>query len=123
MKTFKTLMQSTPRTVGPRYFSVRTRMRLLGSRHFVMLDGTWHGLARIPSMPLNWLFCLRRFACSSRLSVRVGVPPPPPRCGTSLPEPWQKAGVFEDWQLDDPDGEPLETFRRVRTEIKDHVEA
>ncbi|CAM9994089.1 unnamed protein product [Pylaiella littoralis] len=44
-------------------------------------------------------------------------------CGTSLPEPWQKAGVFEDWQLDDPDGEPLETFRRVRTEIKDHVEA
>ncbi|CAM9913644.1 unnamed protein product, partial [Ectocarpus sp. 8 AP-2014] len=44
-------------------------------------------------------------------------------CGTSLPEPWQKAGVFEDWELDDPDGKPLETFRRVRAEIKDHVEA
>ena len=45
------------------------------------------------------------------------------RCGTSLPEQWQKADVFEDWQLDDPDGQPLETFRRVRSEIKTHVEA
>ncbi|CAM9664920.1 unnamed protein product [Ascophyllum nodosum] len=44
-------------------------------------------------------------------------------CGTSLPEPWQKAELFEDWQLDDPDGKPLETFRRVRSEIKDHVQA
>ncbi|NEO66194.1 MAG: ArsC family transcriptional regulator, partial [Moorea sp. SIO4G2] len=26
-----------------------------------------------------------------------------------------------DWQLDDPDGQPLETFRRVRDEIKERV--
>lgn len=45
------------------------------------------------------------------------------RCGTSLPESWQQAEVFEDWELDDPDGEPLDTFRRVRSEIKEHVEA
>lgn len=44
-------------------------------------------------------------------------------CGTSLPESWQQAEVFEDWELDDPDGEPLDTFRRVRSEIKEHVEA
>jgi arsenate reductase len=29
--------------------------------------------------------------------------------------------VFEDWQLDDPAGESIETFRRVRDEIKVRV--
>ena len=29
--------------------------------------------------------------------------------------------VFEDWGLDDPDGQPIETFHRVRDEIKERV--
>ncbi len=43
-------------------------------------------------------------------------------CGVNLPEAWVMQEVFEDWQLDDPDGQPLETFRRVRDEIKERVE-
>ncbi|NEP52189.1 MAG: ArsC family transcriptional regulator, partial [Moorea sp. SIO3C2] len=39
----------------------------------------------------------------------------------NLPEAWVLRDVFEDWQLDDPDGQPLETFRRVRDEIKERV--
>lgn len=42
-------------------------------------------------------------------------------CGVNLPEAWVLRGVFEDWQLDDPDGQPLETFYRVRDEIKERV--
>ncbi|HBW56649.1 MAG TPA: arsenate reductase, glutathione/glutaredoxin type [Oscillatoriales bacterium UBA8482] len=43
-------------------------------------------------------------------------------CGVNLPEAWVIREVFEDWQLDDPDGQPLETFHRVRDEIKDRVQ-
>lgn len=43
-------------------------------------------------------------------------------CGVNLPEAWVVREVFEDWQLDDPDGQPLETFHRVRDEIKDRVQ-
>jgi len=43
-------------------------------------------------------------------------------CGVNLPEAWLTREVFEDWQLDDPDGQPLEVFHRVRDEIKDHVQ-
>jgi arsenate reductase len=43
-------------------------------------------------------------------------------CGVNLPEAWLLREVFEDWQLDDPDGQPLETFRRVRGEVKERVE-
>ncbi|NJN76062.1 MAG: arsenate reductase, glutathione/glutaredoxin type [Synechococcaceae cyanobacterium RL_1_2] len=39
-------------------------------------------------------------------------------CGSSLPEPWVQGSMFQDWQLDDPDGQPLEEFQRVRDEIK-----
>ena len=39
-------------------------------------------------------------------------------CGVNLPPAWVTREVFEDWELDDPDGQPLETFRRVREEIK-----
>jgi len=42
-------------------------------------------------------------------------------CGVNLPEPWILREVFQDWQLDDPAGEPIETFRRVRDEIKERV--
>lgn len=43
-------------------------------------------------------------------------------CGVNLPEAWVLREVFQDWQLDDPDGEPIETFHRVRDEIKERVE-
>ena len=43
-------------------------------------------------------------------------------CGVNLPEPWVLREIFEDWQLDDPAGQPIETFHRVRDEIKERVE-
>ena len=42
-------------------------------------------------------------------------------CGTNLPPEWVSLEVFEDWELDDPDGQPKETFHRVRNEIKERV--
>jgi arsenate reductase (thioredoxin) len=42
-------------------------------------------------------------------------------CGTSLPTEWVMQSVFADWELDDPDGHPLETFQLVRDEIKERV--
>lgn len=42
-------------------------------------------------------------------------------CGTNLPPEWVMQEVFEDWELDDPDGQPIETFHRVRDEIKERV--
>ena len=42
-------------------------------------------------------------------------------CGVNLPPEWVTQQVFEDWQLDDPDGQPIETFHRVRDEIKEKV--
>lgn len=42
-------------------------------------------------------------------------------CGTNLPNEWVMQEVFEDWELDDPDGQPIETFHRVRDEIKQRV--
>ena len=42
-------------------------------------------------------------------------------CGTGLPPEWVTQEVFEDWELDDPDGQAIETFHRVRDEIKERV--
>ncbi|KAB8314447.1 arsenate reductase, glutathione/glutaredoxin type [Tolypothrix campylonemoides VB511288] len=42
-------------------------------------------------------------------------------CGVNLPEEWVLRDVFEDWQLDDPEGHGIETFRRVRDEVKERV--
>ncbi|MDJ0572659.1 MAG: arsenate reductase, glutathione/glutaredoxin type [Pleurocapsa sp. MO_192.B19] len=42
-------------------------------------------------------------------------------CGTTLPPEWVTQEVFEDWDLEDPDGQPRETFHRVRDEIKQRV--
>ena len=42
-------------------------------------------------------------------------------CGVNLPEQWVLREVFSDWQLDDPEGQSLETFRRVRDEVKERV--
>jgi arsenate reductase (thioredoxin) len=42
-------------------------------------------------------------------------------CGVNLPPEWVTRDIFEDWQLQDPDGQPPEVFQRVRDEIKDRV--
>lgn len=42
-------------------------------------------------------------------------------CGVNLPEPWILRPIFEDWQLDDPEGQPIKTYYRVRDEIKERV--
>jgi arsenate reductase (thioredoxin) len=42
-------------------------------------------------------------------------------CGVNLPPEWLSRQVFEDWQLDDPEGESIEVFRRVRDEVKERV--
>lgn len=44
-------------------------------------------------------------------------------CGVSLPEAWLTRDVFEDWDLEDPDGKPLETFHKVRDQIREKVAA
>jgi glutathione/glutaredoxin type arsenate reductase len=43
-------------------------------------------------------------------------------CGVNLPTEWLLRDIFQDWQLDDPEGQTIETFRRVRDEIKERVE-
>ncbi len=43
-------------------------------------------------------------------------------CGVNLPPEWVTREVFEDWQLDDPEGHGIETFRRIRDEVKQRVE-
>jgi arsenate reductase len=42
-------------------------------------------------------------------------------CGVNLPPEWVVRDVFEDWQLEDPDGKSLDVFHRVRDEIKEKV--
>ncbi|WP_009633087.1 arsenate reductase, glutathione/glutaredoxin type [Synechocystis sp. PCC 7509] len=43
-------------------------------------------------------------------------------CGVNLPQEWVLREVFQDWQLEDPEGQPIETFRRVRDQVKERVE-
>jgi arsenate reductase (thioredoxin) len=43
-------------------------------------------------------------------------------CGVNLPEAWLLREVFEDWQIEDPDGKSVEVFQRVRDEIRARVE-
>jgi protein-tyrosine-phosphatase len=42
-------------------------------------------------------------------------------CGDTCPI--YPGKCYEDWQLDDPAGQPLETVRRIRNEIRRRVEA
>lgn len=42
-------------------------------------------------------------------------------CGVNLPKPWILREIFEDWQLDDPEGQSIDVFRQVREEIRDRV--
>ena len=44
-------------------------------------------------------------------------------CGVNLPAPWLEREIFEDWQLDDPEGQDYATFQRVRDEVRQRVEA
>lgn len=38
-----------------------------------------------------------------------------------MPEGWTQRQEFQDWFIDDPKGQPVETFRRVREEIRGRV--
>jgi arsenate reductase (thioredoxin) len=42
-------------------------------------------------------------------------------CGVNLPPEWVTQEVFEDWELEDPDGQAIAIFQRVRDEIKERV--
>ncbi len=42
-------------------------------------------------------------------------------CGVNLPEEWVIREVFQDWELDDPEGEDIEVFRNVRNQVKERV--
>lgn len=43
-------------------------------------------------------------------------------CGVNLPSAWVTREIFEDWQLDDPEGHDIEKFRTVRDQVKERVE-
>jgi len=43
-------------------------------------------------------------------------------CGVNLPPDWLTRDIFEDWELDDPAGESIETFRRIRDEVREKVQ-
>jgi len=42
-------------------------------------------------------------------------------CGVNLPPEWLTRDYFADWQLEDPEGGELDTFRRVREQVKERV--
>jgi glutathione/glutaredoxin type arsenate reductase len=42
-------------------------------------------------------------------------------CGVNLPPEWLDREVFADWQLEDPEGQGIATFRMVRDQIKERV--
>ena len=42
-------------------------------------------------------------------------------CGVNLPQAWVIREVFEDWELQDPEGESIDTFRQVRDQVKERV--
>jgi glutathione/glutaredoxin type arsenate reductase len=42
-------------------------------------------------------------------------------CGVNLPQAWVLRDVFQDWQLDDPEGQSIDVFRQIRDEVKNRV--
>lgn len=42
-------------------------------------------------------------------------------CGVNLPEAWVLREVFEDWQLEDPKDKSIDTFRKVRDQVRERV--
>ncbi len=42
-------------------------------------------------------------------------------CGVNLPPEWLTRDYFADWQLEDPEGGELDTFRRIRDQVKERV--
>ncbi len=67
------------------------------------------------------MFVCKRNSCRSQMAEDYDVVISLCGCGGNLPDAWISREVFEDWQLDDPDGQPLEVFHRVRDEIKEKV--
>ncbi len=43
-------------------------------------------------------------------------------CGTMLPEEWLMVEEFQEWEVPDPKGNSIETFRQVREQVKQQVE-
>lgn len=43
-------------------------------------------------------------------------------CGVNLPDAWLAREYFADWDLEDPDGQTLAVFHRVRDQIRGKVE-
>lgn len=43
-------------------------------------------------------------------------------CGLDLPPDWLMTEIFQEWMVDDPSEQPLETFRQVRDEVRKQVE-
>ncbi|GAB4361284.1 MAG: arsenate reductase, glutathione/glutaredoxin type [Cyanophyceae cyanobacterium] len=42
-------------------------------------------------------------------------------CGVNLPPEWQAAEQFEDWNLEDPEGGDIATFRTIRDQVRQRV--
>lgn len=42
-------------------------------------------------------------------------------CGVNLPPEWLARPIFEDWQLEDPEGHGLEKFLEIRDQVKTRV--
>ncbi|MEM9135958.1 MAG: arsenate reductase, glutathione/glutaredoxin type [Cyanobacteria bacterium P01_F01_bin.42] len=42
-------------------------------------------------------------------------------CGVNLPPEWLSRDVFQDWQLEDPAGSTIETFRLIRDQVQQRV--
>ena len=43
-------------------------------------------------------------------------------CGAMLPEEWLMVEEFQEWQVSDPEGNCIETFRQAREQVKQEVE-
>lgn len=42
-------------------------------------------------------------------------------CGVNLPPEWLDVDQFEDWNLEDPEGGAIETFRTIRDQVRQRV--
>lgn len=42
-------------------------------------------------------------------------------CGVNLPADWVARDIFEDWQLEDPEGKSIDKFREVRDLVRTRV--
>jgi arsenate reductase len=42
-------------------------------------------------------------------------------CGVNLPPEWLDVDQFEDWNLEDPEGGEIDTFRTIRDQVRQRV--